>query len=272
MTVRLGGSFGDSMRLQLLLLAAAALAPCTSRSSLLGPPNIPHGAPNLPPTFPATYSTPKSSYLYWCNWSGPVYTPAISNWSTVSLDWSAWKWGADGWAAAKPMDCEERLYAEAKRITAATGGKASVYRNSCKALPFFSSVRRLLQDAAYAPWFLPYAATPPLGNISYYSPPCDAYSGLCSLLYHDSTQSPDYTRMPFCPITGDCSIQVPGYPSGDGNCSAPACDVGSIPVGEYVFDPRAWNTSIKGQTLGEWWISEYLFSPTAAGDSDITGF
>jgi hypothetical protein len=78
--------------------------------------------------------------------------------------------------------------------------------------------------------------------------------------------------MPFCPITGDCSVQVPGYPSGDGNCSAPGCDVGSVPVGEYVFDPRAWNVSIKGQTLGEWWMSDYLFSATAAGDADIVGF
>jgi len=47
-----------------------------------------------------------------------------------------------------------------------------------------------------------------------YSPP------LCSNLYHDQSQTP-------------------GYPHGDGNCLAPGCDVGSVPVGEYLFDPRA---------------------------------
>jgi hypothetical protein len=78
--------------------------------------------------------------------------------------------------------------------------------------------------------------------------------------------------MPRCQIDGDCSVQVPGYPYGDGNCSAPACDVGAVPVGEYVFDPRAWNVSVRGQTLGQWWVDEYLFGPTGAGDPVITGF
>ena len=40
-----------------------------------------------------------------------------------------------------------------------------------------------------------------------YNPP------LCSNLYHDQSQTP-------------------GYPKGDGNCLAPGCDVGSVPVGE----------------------------------------
>ena len=40
-----------------------------------------------------------------------------------------------------------------------------------------------------------------------YTPP------LCSNLYHDQSQTP-------------------GYPKGDGNCLAPGCDVGSVPVGE----------------------------------------
>ena len=205
-----------------------------------------------------------------------MYTPAIANWSIVSLDWSAWKWGPDGWASRKPMDCEEVLFSEAQSAVAGSSrarAKAWVYRNTCKALPWFSSVRKVLEDPAYAPWFLKYAATPPINGSAYYSPRCDPNSGLCSGYYHDSTQSPDYARMPACPITGDCSIQVPGFPQGDGNCTAPACDVGGVvPVGEYVFDPRAFNVSVKGQTLGQWWISDYLFSGTGAGNSNITGF
>ena len=250
-------------KVSVFLLAASALAQA---------PNIPPGSPNIPPTWQPTWAANESSYLYWCNWTGPVYTPAISNWSIVSLDWSAWKWGESGWAVAKPMDNEERLFADAANIVAhsrRSRPKAWVYRNTCKALPWFSSVRTKLEDPAYRPWFLSYG--PPSVNGSYYSPPCDPNNGLCSTLYHDSTQSPDYARMPDCPVTGDCSIQVPGYPQGDGICAAPACDVGSVPIGEFVFDPRAWNMSINGQTLGEWWVSDYLFSSTGAGDSNITG-
>ena len=190
------------------------------------------------------------------------------------MDWSDWKWGPEGWASAQPMDCEERLSADATNFIAnsrSAAPKAFTYRNSCKALPWFSSVRKLLDDPLYTPWFLSYGPSPPINGTDYYNPKCDPLSSKCSNLWHDSTQSPDYTRMPACPITGDCSIQVPGYPSGDGNCSAPACDVGAVPVGEYVFDPRAWNVSIGGRTLGQWWMEEYLFSPTAAGNPNITG-
>ena len=36
-----------------------------------------------------------------------------------------------------------------------------------------------------------------------------------------------------------------------GNCAAPACDVGGVPVGEYLFDHRNANVSIGGQTFIE---------------------
>ena len=80
-----------------------------------------------------------------------------------------------------------------------------------------------------------------------YSPP------RCSHLYHDQ-------------------VQTPGYPHGDGVCTPPGCDVGSVPVGEYLFDPRAANVSIGGQTFVEWYVEEYLFSKTGAGNPSISGF
>ena len=135
-------------------------------------------------------------------------------------------------------------------------------------------MRLKLEDPAYSSWFLHYSAVPPVNGTSYFSPPCDPNFDppLCSSLYHDSTQSPDFDKAPGCRFGGDCAVQVPGFPYGDGNCSAPACDVGAVPVGEYVFDRRGWNVSVNGQTMRRWWIDEYLFGPLGAGTPNITGF
>jgi len=80
-----------------------------------------------------------------------------------------------------------------------------------------------------------------------YSPP------LCTDLYHDQGQTP-------------------GYPHGDGDCSPPACDVGSVPVGEYLFDFTAVNQSVNGQTFIDWYVNDYFFGPTGAGNTLIIGF
>jgi hypothetical protein len=272
------------MRLFAVSLAAAAAVAGLARGTAVSlpttvlAPRLPPGSPSLPPTWPVTYAANESAYLYFCSWTRPFNPAPVANWSIVSLDWSNQKWGENGWAKAKPMDCEERLFADATNFVAKSSrpgkARAMVYRNTCKALPWFTVVREKLEDPAYAAWFLRYGAAPPVNGTSYFSPPCDDnYSPpLCSPYYHDSAASPDFKRMPRCQIDGDCSVQVPGYPYGDGNCSAPACDVGAVPVGEYVFDPRAWNVSVRGQTLGQWWVDEYLFGPTGAGDPVITGF
>jgi hypothetical protein len=93
---------------------------------------------------------------------------------------------------------------------------------------------------------------PPNPNGNCHVPRCDNNYNppLCSDYYHDQEQTP-------------------GYPSGDGTCAPPACDTGTVPVGEYLFDPRAANVSINGQTYYEWYRDEYLFGPTGAcGRSD----
>jgi len=90
---------------------------------------------------------------------------------------------------------------------------------------------------------------------SYHVPPCDKNYNppLCSKYYHDQEQTP-------------------GYPHGDGDCTAPACDVGKVPVGEYLWDPRAWNVSVKGKTFGNWFINDYLFDQTGGGNPKVSGF
>jgi hypothetical protein len=109
-------------------------------------------------------------------------------------------------------------------------------------------VRTLLDDPAYAPWFINFKAQGP-----WYSPKCDNnYSPpKCSNYYH-------------------MQEQTPGFPHGDGDCAAPACDCGSVPCGFYL-----WNHSstavVKGQTFQDWFINDYMFN--AVGSSPlVSGF
>jgi len=149
------------------------------------------------------------------------------------------------------MDCAELLLNQVQMTTAASPGTVTyVYRNSIKALPWYTSVREKLTDPAYSRWFLKFdaAATPHVPKCdNNYKPP------LCSDFYHDQEQTP-------------------GYPGGDGRCAAPACNVGSVPVGEYIWDPRAWNLSINGQTFGQWYINDFLFDASGGANAKVAGF
>jgi hypothetical protein len=74
-------------------------------------------------------------------------------------------------------------------------------------------------------WYIPFKKEGPWSN-----PKCDsANKTLCSDLFHNQEQSP-------------------GYPHGDGDCLAPACDTGSVPSGFYVFN-HSTTTVVKGQTF-----------------------
>ena len=69
------------------------------------------------------------------------------------------------------------------------------------------------------------------------------------------------------------SVQTPGYPHGDGDCAAPGCDVGkALPIGAYLFNPAAANTSVRGQTFTEWFVDDYLFGPNGGSNPNISGF
>ena len=103
-------------------------------------------------------------------------------------------------------------------VAASPGTKVMVYRNMIKALPWFTSVREKITDPAYARWFMNFSSEIVANHSASHVPVCDTNYNptLCSHLYHDQSQTP-------------------GYPHGDGNCAAPGCDVGSVPVGEYVI-------------------------------------
>eukprot|EP01079_Euglenida_sp_SAG-EU17-18_P010842 gene10842-42_t len=238
--------------------------------------------PTLVPSWTPTFQMNKSTIIMPCNntgvtdpqstkgYAGSLMGPATSvqlsvpcacltlRWAYVDFDWSNWKGtgSADGWAKHKPMDCEELMVKQVDMtIAASPDTKVFVYRNMIKALPWFTSVREKITDPAYAPWFMNFSKEV-IGNHSLaHVPVCDDnyHPPLCSNLYHDQSQTP-------------------GYPKGDGDCSPPACDVGTVPVGEYLFDHRNANYSVNGQTFVEWFIGEYFGGPAGLGHPGIIGF
>jgi hypothetical protein len=149
------------------------------------------------------------------------------------------------------MQADVSIMKQALAVKAAVPGRrVFVYRNAVTALPFFSDARAKLVDPAYRAWFLPFGP-PTVGNASWHVPQCDRNYNppLCSTLYHGQVNTPQFP----------------------GQCAAPACDCGGIPCGEYLFDFRAANTTVRGQTLAEWFVSDYFFGPTALGHPGIDG-
>ncbi len=166
----------------------------------------------------------------------------------MDVDWSS---GKALWAKGRPMAADVSILQQALAVKAAVPGRrVFVYRNAVAALPFFSDARAKLVDPAYRAWFLPFGP-PTVGNASWHVPPCDRNFDppLCSTLYHGQVNTPQFP----------------------GQCAAPACDCGGIPCGEYLFDFRAANTSVRGQTLAQWYVDDYFFGPTALGHPGIDG-
>lgn len=85
---------------------------------------------------------------------------------TADFDWSNNK---ETWAKSKPMNDEELLFQQVQMTTSASPGTTVwVYRCSVYAYPWYTSVRTILDDPAYKPWFLQFKPEGP-----WYSPKCD---------------------------------------------------------------------------------------------------
>jgi len=179
----------------------------------------------------------------------------VSSWGYVDFDWSNNK---QVWAKNKPMTCEEDLLTQVKlsqEDAANSGQRYYVYRNSIRLSAGFQACGSCLWTQRMQCGSFPSPQRHPINGTDYWSPPCDHNDDppKCSKLYHDQTQSP-------------------GYPTGDGNCAAPACDTGAVPSGEYLWDFRQLNTTVNGVSLREWWIDSWLFGPNGAGNPLVSGF
>ena len=221
------------------------LAACAARAALSFLPyaNPPWGASN--------YNMSESTISMACNSSGPLNTTVFQSFGITSVDWSNQK---AQWAAARPMDDQERLVTQAGELRAANPrARVFSYFNLVKALPWMSSVRRVLADPAYAGFFLRFKPGGAFPNGSYHVPACDTTYDppLCSEFYHDQEQSP--------------AVPSPANPSPDGACVG-HCDCGGVPCGEYLFDWR------NGSMLTDFIVNEILLGPLGMGSGVISGF
>ncbi len=92
--------------------------------------------PTLLPTWTPTYQMNKSTIIMPCNDTGPTDPQSTKGWAYVDFDWSNWKGTgtSDGWAKAKPMDCEERMVKQVQMTVAAspdTKGEWCLYQLHC---------------------------------------------------------------------------------------------------------------------------------------------
>jgi hypothetical protein len=200
----------------------------------------------LPP-WPATYNMTLSTFVMPGRSEGMITDGStwqhIRRFGLIDVDWSN---DEDVWMATHPMSAEEALVEAAVAIRAANvdlmpGQKVFVYRDPVIAYPWFSSVRRLLDDPKYEPWFLRFRngsdGLGPLhhdGDGTYNYSVCDhAFKPpKCSALFHFQGSSwrgaaPSSPGLNCTHI--DPRDPVPGGPPG--NRSAGACDCGRVPCG-----------------------------------------
>lgn len=210
----------------------------------------PHTCPGTLPKMKQTWLMNMSTIIMPCNNTGFTDPLSTLGWGIVDFDWSNAKGTgtADGWAKHKPMDDEELLFQQVQMTTAATPGTTVwVYRNTVYGYPWYTDVRKILEDPAYEAWWFKFKAQPP-----WFSKKCDeAQPTLCSDLYHSQEQSP-------------------GFPHGDGDCLAPGCDCGKVPCGFYI-----WNHSstavVNGQTFQDWFVHSYVLN-TVGSSPLVSGF
>ena len=153
-----------------LVVAASAVPSCRSNE----------GENGRFPQWNVTYNMQDSTIIQPCNTTGFLNASMYSQFGVVSVDWS----NAKQLWVQPPMSCEELLVEQAALLKAARPGvRVMGYRNIVKALPWFSSVRGRMDNAAYADWFLSFSPS----SKPYHVPQCDDnYSPpQCTSLYHD---------------------------------------------------------------------------------------
>ena len=144
------------------------------------------------PTWEPTWDMPKSTIFMPCNDSGFLDPVISAKWGVVDFDWSN---GKRMWTQQHPMDCEERLVAQAELVKSVNeDARVWVYRNLVKALPWYTSVREKILDPAYSGFFLKFQKGGSLPNGTWHVPNCAkslvGNPDKCTDYYHDTEQTP----------------------------------------------------------------------------------
>ena len=151
------------------MLAAAAAAVSTAAAQC-GNEGGTSPRPCSVPTWPATWQMNASTIIMPCNYTGYQAPSTTAGWGIVDFDWSN---DLAGWSGATPMDNDERQLIQVKQIKDSPltpdYTRVWIYRNTVYGYPWFSTVRKILDDPDYEPWFIMY------GNITgpWTSPACD---------------------------------------------------------------------------------------------------
>ena len=200
------------------------------------------------PSWPSSWRMNDSTIAMICNYSGyqdPQLTPPFA---LLDFDWSN---ALALWSASTPMDTNERLLVQAGLTSAANPAtKSWIYRNSAYAYPWYNTVRFILDDEDYSPWFLKFKPNPP-----WYSPKCDVNYDppKCTEYFHTQMDTP-----------------LPQGKGGYGACTGSACNCGSKPCGFYVFNHSS-DAVINGQTFQQWFIDSYMLDSIGMSP-DVSGF
>ena len=161
----------------------------------------------LLPRWQPRWLTNESTMIQPDNDRGPLNLTTASAWGvTADISFTNMTERPGGWLFRRPMNCEEDELLQAQLVQAARGDKAGYphavrghswsYRQSVKAQPWYATVRKKLDDPAYAGFFLRYAGSYnyslPVCSAQRHKPGCNTWPACdgstppkCSRFYHD---------------------------------------------------------------------------------------
>lgn len=254
-----------------------------------GPPVPPHGIPlDIPPTWEPTYEMNRSISLYWRNATGLEPAEFYDGYGLVMFDWAH---AAQDWINNyAPMDNGASLARQCELVKARNPQtKCVVYRNTVIALNQHRHISSVLDDPAFADYFLRFkpGATqtgPCWGEVDprqrgspwdpiwptpavceallpsdVHVPMCDkADPSKCSRVhYFDQNQVPQVPGDNWSNDTMDVYQGLVCF----GNAS---CDCGRNPCGEYLFN-------FSNPELVDWWLLEHMGGGLALDHPDVDG-
>ena len=247
------------------------------------------------PAWPVTYAMNESLMLmgFGTNTSGGKPTGSGSNlvptgypasrWSVFDIDWDT---GKDSWGAARPQNCSELMARQIEDMAAsvAPAEQPSVpkrymtYRNFVKALPLLTSVREIMNDPRYDVWFVNFSSAVQANHSLSHVPVCEANmtAGACGAAHKNHSLPAscvdEVLQPPRCSHLYHDQVLMPV--SGTAACGPTGrCDTGRVPQGNYLWDFRQANVTVKGVKMVDWFIEKYMFAEIdGLGNPLISGF